>query len=66
MKRYVVIEGSHTGHCCFSYSVIDSKGNTSIVFLPDEGLSTGDCLCETFERKDADQIAEALNTLERD
>lgn len=55
--RYVVFEGSYTGHCCFEYSVIDTKTPCSSGFKD----RIGTMVCECFEETDADLIAERLN-----
>lgn len=48
--EYFVEEGSHTGHCCFDWSVMVKKedGDECVV-------------CECFEKEDAFRIADALN-----
>lgn len=51
--RYVVIEGSESGHCCFQYSVMDAR------HLDREPI------CETYTLETATQIAEALNQGEK-
>ena len=46
-ERFVLKDGSETGHCCFQFSIIDvTKPN-----LP---------VCECFNREDADAILSAL------
>lgn len=55
-KRYKVIEGSVSAHCCFLYTVSD----TTI-----KGEWPGDStICETFEEEWAIAIAEAMNERE--
>ena len=48
MDRYCVEEGSNSGHCCFTHTVVDSEND-------------GESLCECFEEADAVKIADALN-----
>jgi hypothetical protein len=50
-KRYRVVEGSDSAHCCFNYSVIDSA---SPRLCPES-------ICECFYIEPAVQIARALN-----
>lgn len=53
-KRYVVVDGSESGHCCFDASVLDTHN-------PDTHIhKNGTIVCECFERDDADRIAAAL------
>lgn len=45
--RYVVVEGSESGHCCFEATVMDLQTDTGIA--------------ECFSKEDAESVAEALN-----
>lgn len=53
--RYIIIQGSISGHCYFDYTIVDTK----------EGKDTcGDwenLICETFDKEDAIKICTALN-----
>jgi hypothetical protein len=54
--RFIIVAESVSGHCCFEYSVIDTK----------EGKKTyGDywkkTMCETFDKDEAVMICYALN-----
>lgn len=51
--RYVIVEESISGHCCFSYSIIDST------------KSNKQAICETFTRVDAELICNALNKMDK-
>lgn len=52
-ERFVLKDGSETGHCCFQLSIIDvTKPN-----LP---------VCECFNREDADAILAALRQGQQD
>ena len=52
-ERFVLKDGSETGHCCFQFSIIDvTKPN-----LP---------VCECFNREDADAILSALRQGQQD
>lgn len=54
MPRFQVIEGSLLGHgCCYAFTVCDTTKP-----------SLHRALCETFDRIDADTIANALNAIE--
>jgi len=47
--RYVVDQGSNSGHCCFESSVIDTHSERRVA------------VCECFEHDDAEKIAALLN-----
>lgn len=53
-SRFIVIEGSGTGHCCYSHTVLDTKGVESgpVVFTH---------ICETTGLAAAVQVCDALN-----
>lgn len=55
MKRYEVIGGSVSGHCCFEASVIDTTNDKPL----DDGI-----VCECFRPQDAERICAALNALD--
>lgn len=46
--RYIVKEGSNTGHCCFEASVVEDS-------------PAGGSICECFDKDDAKTIASMLN-----
>lgn len=50
-QRYEVQPGSDSGHCCFEYTVVDTRF---------EGIT----VCECFEEGDALLVCKALNLLE--
>lgn len=52
--RYVIIEDSLSGHCCFEFSIVDTKGKT-------KDNIWDDAICETFDLDDAIKICSALN-----
>lgn len=45
--KYHIEEGSHSGHCCFDYTVMEGES----------------VLCECFAKSDADTILAALNNV---
>ena len=49
--RYIVIEGSESGHCCFKYSVIDTTNDDDFDKI----------VCECFTKIDANKICTLLN-----
>ena len=53
-NRYKGVEGSQTAHCCFEFTVVDTR-------KPKQYNEDFEEVCETFERDDADLIASALN-----
>lgn len=53
-ERYVIQEGSNSGHCCFEYSIVDThRKNQSL-------HHEYHTICECFYEKDAVLIKEAL------
>jgi hypothetical protein len=61
--RFVVINGSQTGHsCCFSATIVDTTKPTMIGEL--HFKNQFEPICECFKEEDAKQIAESLNWLE--
>lgn len=57
-KRYKVIEGSESAHCCFCYTVIDT------MIEPKSLCDCSNTVCETFAEEHAIAIADALNEKE--
>lgn len=58
--RFIVINGSETGHCCFVASVIDTA--SGFVKSPFDGREIWNkCVCECMNREDAICIAMLLN-----
>ena len=58
-SRYKVVEESTTAHCCFAYTVVDTKEAPDI----EAGTHGGAHVCETFRKDSAERIVDALNTL---
>lgn len=54
MPRYLVVEGSQSGHCCFEATVVDTRKPSLIGGQFEQ-------LCECFEAQDAILIASSLN-----
>jgi hypothetical protein len=57
MKRYRVIAGSQSGHCCFDATVVDTT-------KPIPQSDRFEEVCECFEVEQATLIANALNLVE--
>ena len=57
-RRYIIVSESLSAHCCFKYSVVDTKKGKS-----DSGNYWKNSICETFEMTDAILICQALNHL---
>lgn len=61
-RRYKVVEGSITAHCCFTHTVVDTSRSG-----PHRGGQPDDkdmhVMAECFERDDADSICSALNVM---
>lgn len=53
MMRYEVVDISISGHCCFNATVVDPED------LDEKGRHK--IICECFDIKDAEKIANALN-----
>ena len=56
--RYIIIEESTSGHCCFGYTIVDTKAGKETI-----GTYIGwkRVMCETFEKEEAIEICTALN-----
>ncbi len=52
--RFIVINDSISGHCCFEYTVVDTRG------IQDDD-TPGKTMCETFGKDEANLICDALN-----
>jgi hypothetical protein len=62
--RYQLSEGSQSGHCCFDWTVIDTKTPHIIgkgQYRNSKGELEWEGVCECFEKKEAERICEALN-----
>ena len=57
MKRYIIVKGSHSAHCCFDYSIMDTSQGKS-EYSPDRWAY---CVCECFYEEDAELICNKLN-----
>ena len=53
-KRYKILEGSKSGHCCFDFTVIDTE-----VIMHGDPMT----ICECFNKEDAELVCTALNNL---
>ena len=51
--RFIIMDDSCSGHCCFGYTVIDTS-------IEDDGTWKRS-MCETFDRDKAEIICDALN-----
>lgn len=71
--RFVIVEGSYSGHCCFNYSILDMlKSKMRTVYVEGEQLPEypDDCLenetvCECFELESAKLVCIAINLKEK-
>ena len=59
--RYEILEESSSGHCCFEYSVLDTKRVKTDDSGKDIGFETI-CICECWDKEDAELIVKALNS----
>jgi len=62
--RYQVLKGSQSGHCCFSFSVIDTERAAPVPNLPDFHMGEPRVyltVCECTEENEARLICEAMN-----
>jgi hypothetical protein len=53
--RYIILEESCSGHCCFEYTVIDTHIEHDVTWKRS--------MCETFDKDKAETICNALNRL---
>lgn len=56
---YKVIKGSQSNHCCFSYTVVDTR--KPVMIGGEHYENEYEAVCETFEEDDAKLICNALN-----
>ncbi len=64
--RYLILERSKSGHCCFLYTVMDGSKPEMIGGKHYE-CSKGkhyEAVCECFEKEEAELVAAALNERE--
>jgi len=54
--RYIIIDESLSGHCCFEFTIIDTAAGKE-----DYGDYWKRSMCETFYRAEAEIICDALN-----
>jgi hypothetical protein len=64
--RYKIVNGSVSGHCCFDYSIIDTRPDQleKENQIKDIELWGGVMRCECFYYHDAECICEAMNMYE--
>lgn len=65
MARYVIFEGSFSGHCCFEFSVMDTTkpeidGDGELLVF--DGQACYETICECFTKEDAETVCAALNS----
>ena len=53
--RYIIIDKSYSGHCCFGFTVIDTDGGKDSINYWSRSM------CETFDKEEAIIICNALN-----
>lgn len=53
--RFIILEDSDSGHCCFEHSILDTTKMNDV--WPEKYES----ICETFDIESAESICEALN-----
>ena len=59
MPKYIVVDKSVSGHCCFEYSVVD---DTQKEWSEDfKCYFYGNPFCETYEQEAAELICKLLN-----
>ena len=58
--RYILIEKSVTSHCCFKYTIIDTKEGFKS-FGVEFDCDWNRIMCETFDKIEAIEICVALN-----
>ena len=63
-KRYLVVEGSQTAHCCFTHTVVDTTKPVMIgnkQYIDVRGNAQFEAVCECFDHSTARRIEAALN-----
>lgn len=55
MWRFIIIKWSQSWHCCFSYTVVDTRQ------WKEYGDYWKKSMCETFKEQEAIDICDALN-----
>ena len=62
-KRYLVVEGSQTAHCCFTHTVVDTYKPEMVGGKPYVvgGVPRYEPVCECFDHPSARRIESALN-----
>jgi len=55
--RYIIIKKSISAHCCFGYTIIDTKGGKWMT----KQCYWNRSMCEAFEKEEAIEICTALN-----
>lgn len=60
-RRYRVIEGSQSVHCCFEYTVVDTA--RPVIHKGVQYRDYFEAVCECFNRNDADLVCESLNLI---
>lgn len=58
-NRYVAIEGSQSGHCCFEATVIDTQKPE--IFNGKHYNNRYEAICECLDLDQAKEIAHAMN-----
>ena len=58
MSRYMIVDGSGSGHCCFDATIVDTNRKHP-------HYEQGHWLCECFDLQDAELITETLNRYEK-
>ena len=66
VKRYIVRNGSKSGHCCFDFTVMDTTKPEIIggKHYETNGKKQYEAVCECFEQEQAELVAAALNQKE--
>ncbi len=59
MNRYIVVDESVSGHCCFEYSIVEAS--TKIWDDVFKRYFYDNPICETYEQEDAQLICKLLN-----
>lgn len=59
VERYKFIEGSQSAHCCFGYTVVDTK--RPVIIHGEHYDNEFHAVCECYLRNDAQLIVASLN-----
>lgn len=67
--RYMIYDGSQSGHCCFNFTIIDTSKPVMIggeQYINNSGRLQYKEVCECLDEESAKHICQALNFMDSD